>query len=175
MPAKYAHNQRTHVVHSGDDPEQIAGAMRDDDIRADCIHDIDRFGLPRLPRPRLETVRLRSQRAHRTQVDDVARQFRSEHLLHVGADLQLVASACRAEVGHSGHLIGEAHATRALDATRHHRLHQGTQVLVLHRAAIRRNQKMGLFERHLCMEFFGGCRKFHHDLQTIRLKIENGV
>src|ERR1700722_2589088 len=41
-----------------------------------------------------------------------------------------------AEVGHADYFGDEANAARAVDATRHDRLHQRTEILVLHRAFV---------------------------------------
>lgn len=64
--------------------------------------------LPGLPRPRGESVRLGRERPHGADVDDVARELRHEHFLHVGSNLQVVASAGRAQVFHPCDLAGEA-------------------------------------------------------------------
>lgn len=71
-----------------------------------------RFCLPGLPRSRSESVRLGRERPHGADVDDVARELRHEHFLHVGADLQVVASTGGAQVLHPGDLAGKAEQTK---------------------------------------------------------------
>ena len=59
-----------------------------------------------------------------------------QRLLDVGADFHVLAARGGAEIGHAGHFGDEADAARAMDAARHHRLHQRAEVLVLHRALV---------------------------------------
>ena len=47
--------------------------------------------------------------SYRAEVNDIPRQLGHDHLLDVGANLHVVASACGAKVFHSGHLAGESH------------------------------------------------------------------
>ena len=46
-------------------------ARIDPDVAADRVHDVDRLGLFQFPRAGNEGIRLRGQRAHRAQIDDV--------------------------------------------------------------------------------------------------------
>ena len=86
----------------------------DDDVGADGVQDVDRFGSPQLPGARDEGVGLRRQRADRADVDHVAGELAGEHLLDVGADLQVVASARRPELLHARDLVAEPDASGAL-------------------------------------------------------------
>lgn len=117
--------------------------------------------LPGLPRSRGESVGFGGERSHRTDVDDVARQLRHEHLLHVRPDLQVVSSSCRSQVFDAGDLTGKAlkkkkkkinsrlsplfltdklfathspDTARALDTARHDGFDERADVFVLHRS-----------------------------------------
>ena len=81
--------------------------MRDNDVAPQTVHDVDALRLPRLPRPSHEGIRLAGQGSNGAQVDDIAGQLGHDHLLHVGADLHIVASASGAKVFHSSHLARE--------------------------------------------------------------------
>src|SRR6185503_7344029 len=83
-----------------------------------------------LPRARAVAVRLVVQRADGAQIDDVPGELVIDTLLYIGADLGLVAAEIRAELLDARHLGAEAHTARAMDAARHVRGHQGTQILV---------------------------------------------
>lgn len=74
---------------------------------------VGRFCLPGLPGPGSKSVRLGRERPHWADIDDVARELRHEHFLHVGADLQVVASTGGAQVLHPGDLAGKAEQTNA--------------------------------------------------------------
>ena len=88
--------------------------MIDDDVGADGVQDVDRFGPPQFPGSRDEGVGLGRQRADGADVDDVTRQLAGEHLLDVGADLQVVASARRPQLFHARDLVAETNASGAL-------------------------------------------------------------
>ena len=94
------------------------------------------LGLGQLPRPRLEGVGLRGQRADRAEVDDVALELGGHRPLEIGGDLHVLAAAGGAELGHAGDLGREADAARAVDAARHDRLDQRADVLVLDGALV---------------------------------------
>ena len=81
--------------------------MRDNDVAPQTVHDVNALRLPRLPRPSHEGIRLAGQGSNGAQVDDIAGQLGHDHLLHVGADLHIVASASGAKVFHSSHLARE--------------------------------------------------------------------
>ena len=88
------------IVDARQDAHHLALADVDADVGADRVHDVDPGHLRQLPRPRLEAVGLRQQRADRAQVDEIARQFAAERLLEVGRDLAVLAAdtacPCRA-------------------------------------------------------------------------------
>lgn len=117
---------------------------------------VGRFSLPGLPGPRSERVRLGCERPHGADVNDVARELRHEHFLHIGANLQVIASTGGAQVLHPGDLAGKAeqrkpscdpasllwrtrvgsgvlpNAARALDTACHDGLDERPDVFVLH-------------------------------------------
>jgi hypothetical protein len=70
------------------------------------------------------------QRADRTQVDDVGAHFRQHAFFEVGRDFHILAAADRAQLLDAGDFGHEADAAGALDAARHRRLDQGTEILV---------------------------------------------
>lgn len=63
---------------------------------------------PGLPWASSECIWFGGQRSDWAKVNDVSRKFGHEHLLHVGADLQVIASAGGAQVLHSCNLTGKA-------------------------------------------------------------------
>ena len=88
--------------------------MIDHDVGANGVQDVDRLGSPHLPRSSGESVRFRCQSANGTNVDDVSREFAGEHLLDVGADLEIVASSGSTELLHARDFVAKSNATRAL-------------------------------------------------------------
>ncbi len=96
------------LIHTRHDAQHLARPMGDDNIAAHAVQDVHGLCLARLPGPRHEGVRLGSERAHGTEVDDVAGELGHEHLLDVGADLHGVAAPGGAQVLHARHLGGES-------------------------------------------------------------------
>ncbi len=105
-----------------------------EDVGADAVVRRHQRGLRHFPGARAIAERLGIERAHRAQVDDVARELVFDGALDVGADLHVLAAARGAELLDAGDLGGEAHAARAVNAARHVGGHQRTQVLVLDHA-----------------------------------------
>ncbi len=124
------------IVQSRQDAQHFGAARIDADVAALRIEHIDAVGLLQLPGAGDEGIGLRGQRPHRAKIDDVGRKLAPQRLLDIGADLHVLAARGGAEIGHARHLGDKADAARAVDATRHHRLHQRAQVLVLHRALV---------------------------------------
>ena len=124
------------VVDARQDAHHLAAAGVDADRGADRVHDVDRFGLVQLPRPRREGIGLRGQRADRAEIDDVALQLRRHRGFEIGGDLHVLAAADGAELRHARDFGGEADAAGAMDAAVHHRLDQRADILVLDRALV---------------------------------------
>ena len=124
------------VVDARQDAHDLAPAGVDADRRADRVHDVDRFGLVELPRPRREGVGLVGERTDRAEIDYVTLQLRGHCLLEISGDLHVLAAADGAELGHAGDLGGEADAARAVDAARHDGLDQRADIFVLDRALV---------------------------------------
>ncbi len=124
------------VIGARQDAHHLAPAGIDADGGAERVHDVDRFGLVELPRPRRERIRLRGERADRAKIDHVALQLRGHRFFQIGGDLHVLAAADRAKLGHAGHFGGEADAARALDAAVHRGLDQRAEILVLDRALV---------------------------------------
>ncbi len=118
------------------DTQHFRAARIDADVSADRVQHIDAVDLHQFPGPRHERIGLGGQRADRAKVDDVGGQFGTQRLFDIGADFHMLAAAGRAEIGHAGDFRDEADAARAVDAARHHRLHQRAEILVLHRALV---------------------------------------
>lgn len=64
--------------------------------------------LPGLPWSCGESVGFGGERADGTDVDDVTRQLRHEHLLDVRSDLQIISPPRRSQVLHTGNLAAKA-------------------------------------------------------------------
>ena len=69
-----------------------------------------------VPRPGLEAVRRRGERADRADLHGVAREVRVERLVREGEDLRAVAAVDEVDERVAGDLVGEARAAAALDA-----------------------------------------------------------
>ena len=78
--------------------------------RADGRHVLD------VPRPRVEAVQRRRERADRAELDDVARERRAVRLVLEGRDLRVRAAVPRDELAVLGDVLGEARAAVAEDA-----------------------------------------------------------
>uniref|UniRef100_A0AAG5DV64 Uncharacterized protein n=1 Tax=Anopheles atroparvus TaxID=41427 RepID=A0AAG5DV64_ANOAO len=122
------------VVFAGQNAQHLAGARAHHDVAAERVEHVDRFDFANFPRARHEAVRLVGERADRAQIDHVAGQLGQEELLHVRADLHIVAAARRAEIVDAGHLGREANAARAVDAPGHDGFDQRANILILDRA-----------------------------------------
>src|SRR5690606_19744089 len=70
--------------------------------------------LGHLPGARPVAERLAVERAHRTQIDDVARELVVDALLDIGADLVVLAAVGGAQFGNAGDLLAEPHTARAV-------------------------------------------------------------
>ena len=88
--------------------------MVNDDVTSDGIQNVDGLGSPHFPGASGEGVGLGGQRADGANVDDVAGELAGEHLLDVGADLQVVASTRRPQLFHARDFVAKSNATRAL-------------------------------------------------------------
>ena len=105
-------------------------------MAAHRVHHVDGLGLGELPGPGVEGVGLGGQRADRAEIDDIARQFRGERLLDIGADLHVLAAPGGAELFDARDLGDEADAARAVDTARHVGLDQRAEILVRHGALV---------------------------------------
>uniref|UniRef100_A0A915KSA8 Uncharacterized protein n=1 Tax=Romanomermis culicivorax TaxID=13658 RepID=A0A915KSA8_ROMCU len=74
-------------------PQNFVRPMRNDDIRSDGVHDVDRFGFACFPRSGGEGIRLRGQSADRAKIDNVAGELRGEKFVDVRADLHSYSSS----------------------------------------------------------------------------------
>ena len=71
-----------------------------------------------------------SERADRTEVYDVAREFGGETALENAGDLHVLTAEQPAELRRAGHFVHEAHAARAMDAAGHDGGDEGAEILV---------------------------------------------
>src|ERR1700730_5024663 len=122
-------------VHRLVEARQYAHYLRsagiDPDVAADSVEDIDRFGLPKLPRPGDEGIGLRGQGADRAPIDNVGRELGAECSFDISADLHILAAPGSAELLDPGDFGQEANAARAVDAAVHAGLDQRTKILVV--------------------------------------------
>ena len=86
------------------------------DVAAPRAPVADRAGGVEVPHPDLEAELPVGERAHRADVDDVARVVVLERLAREEPDLRVVAPVEDAELAGAGHLVAEPHAARAEDA-----------------------------------------------------------
>ncbi len=105
-----------------------------EDLRAHAVVRGYQRVLRHLPAAAAVAKGLAVERAHRTQVDDVARELVIDTALHIGADFHVFAAAGGAHFLDAGDIGAEAYAARAMNAARHVGGHQGTEVLVLDHA-----------------------------------------
>ena len=117
-------------VDAGQDAQHLLAARIDADVAAHGIHHIDGFGFSQFPGPRAVLIRLGGQRPHRTQINNVALQFRAHRRFEIGRDFHILAAPDGTQIAHTGHFLGEAHTARAMDAARHGGFHQGADALV---------------------------------------------
>src|SRR4051812_3725309 len=99
--------------------QDLPAASIEADVRADRVHHVDTGRLAQLPWPRLEGIRLGSQRADRAEIDDIAGEFAGHRAFEIAGDLHVLAAADRADLLDAGDLLGEADAAGALDAAGH--------------------------------------------------------
>ena len=71
----------------------LSPAHIDANVRADGVHDIDRFVLGHLPRTGIECPRAMRQRPDRADIDHIGRQFRHHTLFQVRGDFHVLAAA----------------------------------------------------------------------------------
>src|SRR3546814_1070164 len=88
------------------------------DMGADRVHHVERQRLLEFPRPRCERIWLRRQRAHRAQIDHVARKLALVSVLEIGRDLHVLAAPDRADILDAGDFLGKTDAARALEIGR---------------------------------------------------------
>ena len=98
------------------DPLHLALARRHRDVAADRAVRADRRHVLDLPRPRLEAVARREQRADRAELGDVAGERRAVRVVAEGRDQRLRAAVDGHELAVLGHVRGEAGAAVAEDA-----------------------------------------------------------
>ena len=118
------------VVDPRQDAQHFAAAAVEPDVRPAGVGHVDRERLLELPRPRLEGVRPRCQRADRAQVDDIGAHLVGGGFFEIGGDLHVLAAIERADFVDARHFLGEAHAAGAMDAAGHLRLDQRTHVFL---------------------------------------------
>src|SRR3546814_2347287 len=98
---------RSFLVHVVVDARQRAQHLPppavEPDIGADRVHHVDRQRLLEFPRPRFERIWLRRQRAHRAQIDHVARKLALVSVLEIGRDLHVLAAPDRADIRSEEH------------------------------------------------------------------------
>ena len=87
-----------------------------------------------LPGPGPVAERLGGQGAHRTQIDDVAGQLGAHGVLHIDADLHVLAPARGTHFPHPGDFVAEAHTAGAVDAAGHVRGDERPDVVALDHA-----------------------------------------
>ena len=124
------------VVETRKDAHDFGATCVDADVRTDGIHHVDGLGLFQLPGTRRIGEGAEGERADRAEIDDVRRQLGGERVLEIGGDLHVLAAADGAEFGDARHFLREADAARAMDAARHHRLHEGAHVFFFDRALV---------------------------------------
>src|SRR5208283_3279045 len=124
------------IVVSGQDAKHLAAPAVHANVGAKAVHDVDGLCLSKFPRPGCEGIRLRSQRADRAQVDNIARKLGLHALLEVGADLHIFAAADSAKFGNARNFGHKADAARTLDAARHERLYQRPEIFLFHGALV---------------------------------------
>ena len=115
-------------------PHHFAALGIHPDVGTKRIHHIDGLGLGQLPRPGGESIRLRRQRAHRAEVNDIALQFRIERLAQIRGDLRILAPTGLAQFRHARDLSDKPHAAGAGDTARHGSAHQRAQIHIIHGA-----------------------------------------
>ena len=103
-------------------------------IRADAVVRRHQCGLGHFPGASTIAERLGVERAHRAQVDDVARELVLHGAFDVGADFHLLATTRGAEFLYAGDVLAETDAACAVNAARHVGGDQRADVFVFHHA-----------------------------------------
>ena len=80
------------VVHDGKNAHHAARTGVDPYVGADRVHNVDGRHLVELPRPRVECVGLGRERAHGTEVDDIAGKLGRQGLLQICRDFSIFAA-----------------------------------------------------------------------------------
>ena len=106
-------------VVTGHHAHQLAPQHVAEKIRADTVMRRHHRMGDHFPGAGREAERLRVQRAHRTQVDDVAREFMIHGALDEGPHRTVLAAADHAQFLDAGNLLRETDAAGALDAAGH--------------------------------------------------------
>ena len=103
-------------VVAGEDPLHLPLAGRRGDVAADRAEAADRWDVLDLPRPRLEAVLRRSQRADRAELDHVPGERRLVGAVLEGGDVGARAALARDQLTVLGDALGEPRAAVAEDA-----------------------------------------------------------
>ena len=99
------------------------------DRGAHRIHDVDRLDRFHFPRPGTEGPRPVRQRTNGAKVDGVGAHFGENAAFEIGGDLGVLATADQTKLFDARDFGHVADAARTMDATRHHRLDEGADVL----------------------------------------------
>ncbi len=126
--------------------QHLVAARLHDDAAAHRAGGAGRLGLVEVPRPRLEAIGGRGERADRADLHCVAREVGRELMLGECVDLRLVAAVDEADERIAGHVLGEARAAIAEDAALAVEIDEigdgdglGEVPLLLHEAALTRS------------------------------------
>src|SRR3546814_981872 len=79
----------------------------------------DRAAPRHFPAAGRELERLGQQRAHRTDIDHVARELGLDRLAHKGGDFRMLATVDHADFHDAAHFLAKTYATRAMYAALH--------------------------------------------------------
>ena len=96
--------------------EDLVAARLHDDPAAHRAARAGALGLVEVPRPGLEAVGRRGERADRADLHGVAAEVAGERVVGEGVDLRLVAAVLEVDERVAGHVLGEAGAAVAEDA-----------------------------------------------------------
>ncbi|EEQ41655.1 conserved hypothetical protein [Clavispora lusitaniae ATCC 42720] len=118
------------IVDTGHHTHHLGTTGVHTDVGTESIHDVNGLCAFQLPWTGLECIWLRGQCSHRTQVDDVSRQFGVDVALDVGADSHVVTTASSTKFWSTRNIVHEPHAPRAVDTSIHQRLDQRSNSLV---------------------------------------------
>ena len=123
-------------VDAGQRAQHRTAAAIEPDVRANRVHHVDARRFFQLPRPRLESIRFRCQRANGAQIDDVARQFAGHCAFQIAGDLHILTAPNSADFLNASHFLGKADAAGALDAAGHCGLDQRPHIFLGYGALI---------------------------------------